>query len=335
MKKVISIILIIYLILGVFPYGTIVLATETTTSGITCETSHVYDNDCDEICNVCGETRTVKHSYVKTSDNTATCSICNMSKTFDYIITTDEMLTLSLSASKKFEFFVEDTSIAKITSISESVISFGNYYSQSTSAEISSVFPGETKAGIIDANGKVLSTWSLLVVEGSHKMRFSKISKEATCTEEGTAIYKCYYCGFEEERTIGMTEHTYGEWEKCDETNHKKTCNCGDTIYEEHSFDEGVVTKNPTTDEFGEKTYTCQVCQEEKKEQIDKLVSGDLNEDFSVTDADAVYLLMYTFFPEEYTVNQSLDFNGDGSITDADAVYLLMYTFFPEEYPIN
>ncbi|MBQ0110897.1 MAG: hypothetical protein KBS41_03110 [Oscillospiraceae bacterium] len=61
---------------------------------------------------------------------------------------------------------------------------------------------------------------------------------------------------------------------------------------------------------------------------------GDLDDDGFVTDADAVYLLMNTFFPEQYEVNQPCDFDGDGFITDADAVYLLMYTFFPEQYPI-
>lgn len=62
---------------------------------------------------------------------------------------------------------------------------------------------------------------------------------------------------------------------------------------------------------------------------------GDLDGNDEVTDADAEYLLMHTFFPDEYPVNQNCDFNNDGAVTDADAEYLLMFTFFPEEYPIN
>ena len=65
-------------------------------------------------------------------------------------------------------------------------------------------------------------------------------------------------------------------------------------------------------------------------------VPGDLNGDFETTDADAIYLLMHTFFPDMYPLeNESAsDYNGDGEVTDADAIYLLMYTFFPEMYPL-
>ena len=41
------------------------------------ECAHAYDNDCDEICNLCNETRTVKHDWVNaTFEDPKTCSKC-------------------------------------------------------------------------------------------------------------------------------------------------------------------------------------------------------------------------------------------------------------------
>ena len=64
-------------------------------------------------------------------------------------------------------------------------------------------------------------------------------------------------------------------------------------------------------------------------------IIGDIDGIDGVTDADAVYLLMYTLFDEDYPLNQYCDFNSDNAVTDADAVYLLMHTLFEEDYPLN
>lgn len=67
----------------------------------------------------------------------------------------------------------------------------------------------------------------------------------------------------------------------------------------------------------------------------DAVVKGDYNWDLIVTDADAIYLLRHTLFPQQYPVFQTGDINLDGITSDADAIYLLRHTLFPESYPLK
>ena len=66
-------------------------------------------------------------------------------------------------------------------------------------------------------------------------------------------------------------EHTYSSAWTSDETYHWHVATCGHDVVSgkaEHIWDGGVVTKEPTCTEKGEKTYTCTVCDKTKKEEI-------------------------------------------------------------------
>lgn len=83
-----------------------------------------------------------------------------------------------------------------------------------------------------------------------HSAYFTKtvVTKEPTCTEEG-ATAEVTYCGV-----------CFEEMKRSEET---KVPALG------HQWDSGVITKDPTETEKGEKTYTCLLCGETKTEEID------------------------------------------------------------------
>lgn len=81
----------------------------------------------------------------------------------------------------------------------------------------------------------------------------------------------CTVCGYIIVPSLGHT-HDYNTG-KNDENNHWNECACGDKAdVAAHTWDDGVVTREATYDEEGEKTYTCSVCSYTKTESIEKLV---------------------------------------------------------------
>ncbi len=167
-----------------------------------------------------------------------------------------------------------------------------------------------------------------------------------TCTEQGYTTYTCH-CGdsYFDDYTdaLGHTYITGVTPPTCTEQGYTTyTCRCGDSYVDNytdplgHLWNDGEIIRHPTTSSVGEMLYVCTVCRAEKREEIPMLEyeTGDVNGEGGVSSSDAVYLLMHTFFPEEYPINQDGDFDNSGRVDSADAIYLLMYTFFPDEYPL-
>ena len=77
-------------------------------------------------------------------------------------------------------------------------------------------------------------------------------------------------------------EHTFEEWNSANEYNHTSVCTfagCGETKEAEHTWGEGVVTKEPTQDALGEETYTCIVCKATKTKRLPLLDGGAADTD--------------------------------------------------------
>ena len=91
----------------------------------------------------------------------------------------------------------------------------------------------------------------------------------AAATE--TTAQTCTTCGYVIKAALGHI-HSYGStWEK-DINGHWHECSCGARKDEgTHTYDSGKVTKDPTVDEEGVKTYTCTSCGTTKTEAITTL----------------------------------------------------------------
>ena len=96
------------------------------------------------------------------------------------------------------------------------------------------------------------------------------IDPDSTHTEKGTKTYTCSVC--QETKTEDVPkkpEHNF-EYTKLDKDNHTVSCECGHTATEAHHWDEGVVTTPAKCNAFGEKTFTCTDCGETKVQQVPK-----------------------------------------------------------------
>jgi len=102
--------------------------------------------------------------------------------------------------------------------------------------------------------------------KAAHTEGKGTVTVKPTETTAGEKIYSCRVCGYlmrrEEIPALGENHvHEFDkEWET-DETKHWKECICGERQDETvHEKNQGVVTKEPTTTEQGEITYSCTIC---------------------------------------------------------------------------
>ncbi|MBQ3075192.1 MAG: hypothetical protein IJC26_03905, partial [Clostridia bacterium] len=125
------------------------------------------------------------------------------------------------------------------------------------------------------------------------------------------------------------------------DTQHWRECGCGNKIdIANHIFDNdcdttcnicGAERQVPDHIYDDAKDLICNECGFERP----PYVPGDLDGVEGVDMDDAIYLLFYCSFAEEYPINQNADFDNSGEVDMDDAIYLLFYCSFPEDYPLN
>lgn len=118
---------------------------------------------------------------------------------------------------------------------------------------------------------------------------FTETVVPPTCTEDGYTLHTCnenpaktyqdtpvaalghQYKEVTTPATCGASGSVDNVCERCNDKQHVKDL----PATGEHQWDEGVVTKEPTTTETGIKTFNCKVCQETKTEDIPKVHEHD------------------------------------------------------------
>ena len=126
-----------------------------------------------------------------------------------------------------------------------------------------------------------------------HTLDEGKITKEPTATEVGVKTYSCTKCSYTETEELPKIEDPTCTHEGTTEVQNKTEATCategytGDTVCtkchtvlargttvpktEDHIWDGGQITKEPSTTETGVKSYTCTRCGKTKTEELPKV----------------------------------------------------------------
>ena len=134
-----------------------------------------------------------------------------------------------------------------------------------------------------DCGKKILSGQTIAKTE-NHSWDAGKVTTKATCTEEGEKTFTCSICGDKKTEKISATGHQHTEIRNKKESTCKEEGYSGDTWCkdcgkkilsgqaiaktEDHSWNQGEITKEPTCKEEGEKTFTCTICGNTKTEKV-------------------------------------------------------------------
>lgn len=206
----------------------------------------------------------------------------------------------------------------------------------------------------------------------THTHQYAETVTEPTCTTSGYTTYTCVCGDTYKSHYISATGHHYVPSvtaPTCTMQGYTTyTCVCGDMYLSDyttpngHRWDNGQVTKEPTEESTGIRTYTCSVCMAIREETIPvlahthkytaKVTAPTCTEKGYTTyicacgdqyQADETDALGHVFDGDTDPVcnvcgsSRAIrgDMNGDHMKTAADAIYLLRHTLMPILYPVD
>ncbi len=175
-----------------------------------------------------------------------------------------------------------------------------------------------------------------LIEETDHSWNDGVITTAATCTSDGVRTYSCTVCGATKTAKIPTTGHAYGDWTTLNDTQHQRVC-ANDVSHVEaadHEWNGGEITKQPTAESEGEKTFICTVCGAKKTETIPKsgpageYMPGDVDGNGQILADDARLALRASAKLENLTETQkkAADVDGSGDVLADDARQILRFS---------
>jgi len=109
------------------------------------------------------------------------------------------------------------------------------------------------------------------VEKANHNWSNGTVKRSPTCTEPGVRTYYCTDCiTATRTESIPALNHDWGAWTFADKNQHQRVCtrNPSHVDTAAHSWDNGVVTKEPTCTTAGVRTFTCKDCKGTTTENI-------------------------------------------------------------------
>ena len=269
--------------------------------------SHAYSNACDTSCNSCGYTRTITHSYKTTwstdsSKHWHECSVCKIKKDEAAHIPGPAATETTPQTCTTCGYVIQKALGHTHKPVDEWLSDANNHWRACYTCdkrveETSHIYDNECDTScnvcgyIRSVTHMYASEWTSNKNEHWHtcsicggKDRVLRHEPGPEATEESPQL--CIVCDYEL-NPVKPHEHKYVGDYITDAGDHWMVCKCGEiSAKEAHTYADGVVVKEPTKEEIGEKQYTCTVCAYVKKaelELVEKEVSDPTEEKPSTT----------------------------------------------------
>lgn len=191
----------------------------------------------------------------------------------------NQTINASISAST-----IQEGATAQVTAGGEGTKTYTSSNPSVATVDASGLVTGRTAGTAVITvtaaeTSNYFSATATVSVTVTHAYGSGTVTTEATCTQDGVRTYTCSGCGKTYTEAIRAKGHSYAEsvtGATCTERGYTThTCSaCGDSyrnLYVDalgHQFDQGVVTKAPTGDTDGIRTYTCSRCRITREETI-------------------------------------------------------------------